>query len=281
MTPGFRLVYEVEPPRDASTVKFFRQLEIFAGIVDAVLIPDNHLGRPALSSVVLAVEAKRMGHHPIVAINARDRNHLRLRSDLLTLQAFGVEEVLFLYGDPIEDGRSNLTVRSMLAEDPCGLRRGVVAPMAKPLAWRRSADFLVTQLGSEGLAAACRLKADGCRQPIYGGTAALPTKAIAARVLSSIPGFVVPDGYLDSFDADPEAGFAWALEGLDGLLGAGIDGAHLVVPAGRVRFAEMLTSWVADRQVRSVRAPGPELLSAAPTPGAAEFGGKKPPGSPA
>lgn len=244
----FRLIYEVEPPRDASIAKFVRQIEIFAGVVDAVLIPDNHLGRPALSSVVLAVEAARMGVAPIVALNARDRNHLRLRSDLLTLQAFGIQEVLFLYGDTIDHGRSDLTVRSMLAEDAGGLRRGVVAPMTKPLAWRTAADFLVTQLGSDGLAAACRLKSQGCTLPIYGGTAALPSKEMAARVLASIPGFVVPGGYLDAFDADPEAGFAWAVEGLDGLLAAGLAGAHLVVPAGRVRFAEMLGDWVARRQ---------------------------------
>ncbi|GAC1363330.1 MAG: hypothetical protein NVSMB32_04770 [Actinomycetota bacterium] len=246
--PGFRLIYEVEPPREASLAKFLRQLEIFAGVVDAVLIPDNHLGRPALSSVVLAVEARRLGLHPIVAINARDRNVLRLRSDLLTLQACGVEEVLFLYGDVIEQGRSDLTVRAMLGEEAGGLLRGVVAPMVKPLAWRRSADFLVTQLGCEGLTAAARLKAEGCTQPIYGGTAALLTREMASRVLASIPGFVLPGGYLDSFANDPEAGFTWALQCLDDLLAAGLDGAHLVVPAGRRRFAELLTDWVATRQ---------------------------------
>ena len=73
---GFRLIYEIDPPREPATRKFFRQLEIFGGVVDAFLIPDNHLGRPALSSVTLAVEACRQGLRPIVALNARDRNHL-------------------------------------------------------------------------------------------------------------------------------------------------------------------------------------------------------------
>ena len=250
MSPAtsFRLIYEVEPPRDPSPAKFFRQLEIFGGIVDAVLIPDNHLGRPALSSMVLAVEARRMGVSPIVALNARDRNHLRLRSDLLTLKAFGIEEALLLYGDHIDYGRSDLTVRSMLADEvPDGIRRGVVAPMGKPLAWRSGADFLVTQLGSAGLAAAGRLKAAGWAKPLYGGTAAMPTREMATRVLASIPGYVVPDGYLEAFDTNPEAGFQAALRCLDELLACGADGAHLVVPAGRLRFAELLTEWVATR----------------------------------
>src|SRR4029077_18349286 len=85
----------------------------------------------------------------IVALNARDRNHLRLHSDFLTLRAFGIEEVLLLFGDRIDSGRSDLTVRRMLEhEGGDGLRRGVVAPLTKALAWRQGADFVFTQLGS-------------------------------------------------------------------------------------------------------------------------------------
>lgn len=256
--PPFRIIYEVEPPRDPDLTRFFRQLEIFGGVVDAVLIPDNHLGRPALSSVALAVAARREGHRPIVALNARDRNHLRLRSDLLTLQAFGIDEVLLLYGDVIEHGRSDLTVRRMLEDTEAseGMRRGVVAPVAKPLAWRSGADFLVTQLGMEGLAAASRLRSGGWPKPIYAGTAALATKQLAQRVVSGIPGFVVADGYFDAFDADPEAGFACALGWLDQLCKAGIDGAHLVVPTGRVRFSVLLAEWLAGRRQAGLAAKG-------------------------
>lgn len=245
---GFRLIYEVEPPREADLGKFAKQLEIFGDLVDAVLIPDNHLGRPALSSVALAIEAKRQGFSPVVALNARDRNHLRFRSDLLTLNAFGIDDVLLLYGDAIDHGRSDLTVRSMLADDcPPGLRRGVVAPMEKPLAWRRAADCLFTQLGEDGLACAARLKAGGWTKPVYGGTGAMPTRAMAEKVVGSIPGYRVVEGYYDAFDADPDAGFRDALRGMDALVACGADGAHLVVPAGRRRFAELLAEWVSQR----------------------------------
>ncbi|MEA2534778.1 MAG: hypothetical protein QOJ93_2589 [Actinomycetota bacterium] len=246
---SFRLIYEIDPPREATLTKFFRQLEIFGDVVDAVLIPDNHLGRSALSSVALAIEATKRGVRPIVALNARDRNHLRLHSDFLTLRAFGVEEVLLLFGDRIETGRSDLTVRRMLEhEGGDGLRRGVVAPLSKALAWRRAADFLVTQLGVAGLKSAAALREQAWSKPVYGGTAALPTREMATRVLASIPGFTVPDGYLAAFEDDPESGFRFALECLDELCAGGVDGAHLVVPAGRVRFAEMLGDWVAARR---------------------------------
>jgi methylenetetrahydrofolate reductase (NADPH) len=246
---SFRLIYEIDPPREATLTKFFRQLEIFGDVVDAVLIPDNHLGRSALSSVALAIEATKRGVRPIVALNARDRNHLRLHSDFLTLRAFGVEEVLLLFGDRIDAGRSDLTVRRMLEhEGGDGLRRGVVAPLTRPLAWRKAADFLVTQLGVAGLKSAAALREQAWSKPVYGGTAALPTREMATRVLASIPGFTVPDGYLAAFEDDPESGFRFALDCLDELCSGGVDGAHLVVPAGRVRFAEMLGDWVAARR---------------------------------
>lgn len=246
---SFRLIYEIEPPRDATLTKFFRQLEIFGGVVDAVLIPDNHLGQAALSSVVLAIEALKWGAQPIVALNARDRNHLRLQSDLLTLRAFGIEEVLLLFGDSIEAGRTDLSVRRMLEHEAGeGLRRGVVAPLTKALAWRRGADFLVTQLGSAGLASVSLLREQNWSKPIYGGTCALPTRAMAAKVVAAIPGFTVPDGFLASFEGDPEVGFRFALECLDDLCSGGVDGAHIVVPAGRLRFAELLGQWAAARR---------------------------------
>jgi hypothetical protein len=253
---GFRLIYEIDPPREPATRKFFRQLEIFGGVVDAFLIPDNHLGRPALSSVTLAIEACRQGLRPIVALNARDRNHLRLRSDLMTLQAYGVEEVLLLYGDHIERGRSDLTVRTMLEDECCEpFVRGVVAPATKPLGWREAADFVVTPLGPEGMACASRLRSGAWSKPIYGGTVALSTREMASRLLVGIPGFSVPEGFLEAFDRDPEVGFRAALDGMDELWAGSVDGAHLVVPAGRLRFAEMLAEWVASRRPSERAAP--------------------------
>ena len=133
-----------------------------------------------------------------------------------------MEEVLLLFGDRIEAGRSDLTVRRMLEHEAGeGLCRGVVAPMTKALAWRRAADFLVTQLGSAGLASMAMLKEQAWSKPVYGGTCALPTRAMATKVIGAIPGFTVPDDFLDSFDEDPEAGFRFALDCLDDLCDGG------------------------------------------------------------
>lgn len=248
---SFRILFEIEPPRVPDLTKVFRQLEIFAPIVDAILVPDNHLGLPALSSLALALEIRNRGLRPVVALNARDRNLLRLRSDLLTLRAYGVEEVLLLYGDRIEKGRSGMTVREMLDdEEGRGLRRGVVAAIGRPLGWRRRADFLVTKLAFGRSRAGYWREAQGFAQPLYCGVIALPNGEMARKVIGNIPDLVPPPGYLEAFETDGEAGFRAAVAELDELYRSGVDGAHLVVPAGRRRFAELLEAWIAARGLR-------------------------------
>lgn len=247
----FRLLFEIEPPRTPDLGKVTRQLEIFGPLVDAILVPDNHLGLPAMSSVAMGVEIAKNGFRPIVGLNARDRNALRFESDLLTLKTYGIEEVLFLYGDPIANGRSNLTVRKML--ESAGyetLKKGVLATIGRPLNWRRRADFLLTKLEFDRAATRSWRQSSGFAHPLYCGVLALPDLELAKKVLDNIGGLKLPPGYLSGFDQDPEFGFQRALDELDDLFDSGVDGAQIVVPAKRRRFAEMLEKWMAQRGLR-------------------------------
>jgi 5,10-methylenetetrahydrofolate reductase len=245
---SFRLVLEIAPPRVPDLGKVARQIELFGGLVDAVLVPDNSLGAAAMSSIVLGLEVRRMGVPALVALNARDRNHIRLRSDLITLRTTGIEEVLLLYGDRVERGRSDLTVREMLS-DPAGngLRRGVAATVGRKLGWRSEADFLFCKLDyGRGDIAAWRVTT-GFGGPVYGGVLALADEAMARRVASGVPELEPPPELLEAFATDGEAGFRHAIAQLERLRAAGVDGAHLVVPARWRRFAEILGEWGATR----------------------------------
>jgi methylenetetrahydrofolate reductase (NADPH) len=248
---SFRLIYELEPPREPDLRKVRWQIDVMGPGVDAILIPDNHLGRAALSSVALAIEVQNKGFTPLVALNARDRNRLRLKSDLMTLRAYGVEEVLLLHGDRSVDEQWRLTVREMLEEESGdGLRRGVVANVGKPLGWRQKADFVFTKLAF-GSADFPSWRANaGFAGDVYCGVIALSDRSIAKKVLQNIPDLNEPTGYLAAFDNDDEAGFTAALSELDRLLDSGADGAHLVVPAGRLRFAERLDEWATSKGTR-------------------------------
>src|SRR5437868_7117874 len=130
------------------------QIGVLSRVASAFLIPDNHIGRATVSSIAVAHEVGLMGGRAIACLNARDRNTLGFRRDLLTAAAYGVEEFLFVYGDRPETGRrsDDLTVRSMLEEarrfgaDPeratKPFRLGVTSRLAPLPAWKQEADFL-------------------------------------------------------------------------------------------------------------------------------------------
>lgn len=245
---SFRLILELEPSRGPDLKRVLRQIEIYGPLADALLVPDNHLGIPALSSLAIALEVRNQGFKPIMVINARDRNLLRLRSELITLRAYGIDEVLFVRGDRVTDVEYGITVRQMLKEDVGGeISRGVVATVGKPIRWRGEADFLVTKLAFGRSKAGYWREAQGFPHPVYCGVIALPDLEWAERALANIPDLDVPPGYLEAFRNDGEHGFRAAIAELDELMASGVDGAHIVVPKGWRRFSEMLEQWVAGK----------------------------------
>src|SRR5438477_4181443 len=94
------------------------QIGVLSKVASAFLIPDNHVGRATVSSIAVAHEVNQMGGRAIACLNARDRNMLGFRRDLLTGAAYGVDEFLFVYGDDPTSGdrTGQLTVRSMIDE---------------------------------------------------------------------------------------------------------------------------------------------------------------------
>src|SRR3984885_7374412 len=114
----FGLICEVEPATRPDLMHVRHQIGVMSRIASAYLIPDNHIGRATVSSIAVAHEVALMGGRSIACLNARDRNVLGFRRDLLTAAAYGVGEFLFVYGDkPSSGGRtSDLTVRTMIEE---------------------------------------------------------------------------------------------------------------------------------------------------------------------
>src|ERR671914_1204143 len=155
----FAILCEIEPPRRPDIENVRHQIETLGRVTDAFLIPDNHLGRATVSSVAVAHEVGYMGGKCIACVNARDRNLLGFRRDLLTAAAYGVDHFLFVYGDAPKEGRrsGDLTVRGMIdevrsyGEGPLfqgypDFRIGTVAKVGRPIAWRRRADFIFVQI---------------------------------------------------------------------------------------------------------------------------------------
>jgi methylenetetrahydrofolate reductase (NADPH) len=223
------------------------QIGVLSKVASAYLIPDNHVGRATVSSVAVAHEVDLMGGRSIACLNARDRNTLGFRRDLLTGAAYGVDEFLFVYGDePVSGARTGqLTVRSMIehlrrfGEEHQGqadaFRAGVTTRLRPLPAWKREADFLFVQVSfslDDLLAWRDAVRFDG---EVYVGVMVLPSVSMARKLVADIPEINVPEHWLDAIDRDRNAGVELACELADAIAGSGaFDGVHLI-PGVRYR----------------------------------------------
>ena len=95
----FEVVCEIEPATRPDLTRVRHQIGVLSPVASAFLIPDNHIGRATVSSIAVAHEVALLGGRAIACLNARDRNLLGFRRDLLTAAAYGVDAFLFVYGD--------------------------------------------------------------------------------------------------------------------------------------------------------------------------------------
>lgn len=245
---GFAILCEIEPPRKPDIENVRRQIHALKPSCDGFLIPDNHLGRATVSSVSVAHEVAYMGGLSIACLNARDRNLLGFRRDLLTAASYGVEHFLFVYGDKPAEGRrtEDLTVRGMIDEvrgfgsGPLfqgypDFSIGTVSRVGRPLSWRARADFVFVQISFDLERLVRWRESLEFTGKLYAGVLVLASSRMAKRVNASIPDIRIPEAVIDKLDDDPEVGLDYACQQISEIRGSGaFDGVHLV-PVGRYR----------------------------------------------
>lgn len=244
--PKFEIVCEIEPATRPELMHVRHQIGVLSPVSTAFLIPDNHIGRATVSSIAVAHEVRQMGGRPIACINARDRNVLGFRRDLLTAAAYGITEFLFVYGDRPETGSrsDDLTVRTMIAEarafaertDVDGsLRIGVATGLGPIPDWKQDADFLLTQVSfsAEDLVEwRHTVEFDG---PVQAGVLVMASPSMARKLSADIPQLTVPGTIVDRLDRDGDAGVDIACDLIMALRASeAFDGVHLV-PVNRYR----------------------------------------------
>ena len=197
----FEVVCEIEPATRPDLMSVRHQIGVLSTIATRFLIPDNHIGRATVSSVAVAHEVAQMGCRAVACVNARDRNMLGFRRDLLTAAAYGVEEFLFVYGDRPETGRrsDDLTVRSMIdmARDfaeaqATPMRIGVSCTLGAVPAWKHAADVWYLQVSYDVdamISWRSGIEFDGA---IYAGVMALPSASMARKISADVPQLAVP-----------------------------------------------------------------------------------------
>jgi 5,10-methylenetetrahydrofolate reductase len=245
--PTFEVVCEIEPATRPDLTKVRHQIGVMSTVADAFLVPDNHIGRATVSSIAVAHEVERMGGRAIACVNARDRNLLGFRRDLLTAAAYDVADFLFVYGDEPSTGRrtGQLTVRSMLDEvrtfcaTPAmsgrSMRACVTSGLAPLPAWKAEADALFVQVTwSIDELARWRdtLDFDG---PVYAGVMVLASAGMARKLGADVAQLAAPEAWIEAVEGDPSAGVELACEHLLDIRDhGGFAGAHLV-PVSRYR----------------------------------------------
>jgi methylenetetrahydrofolate reductase (NADPH) len=248
---SFQLICEVEPPTRPDLTHVRTQIAVLSRHADAFIAPDNHIGRATVSSIAVAHEIEKAGMPGIACLNSRDRNLLGFRRDLLTAAAYGVQRMVFVYGDKPTSGNrtSDLTVRAMIEEvrrisdEPAfegvpPFEIGVAAQPGRPLPrWKHAADFVFTQASfsvPEVLRWRERQSYDG---PVYAGVLVLASEAMAIRLRGAIPDIDIPESLIERLRQDKRVGVEVAGEQIDQIRDSGaFDGVHLV---SGVRFRQV------------------------------------------
>jgi 5,10-methylenetetrahydrofolate reductase len=247
MGDQFDVVCEVEPATGPDLRMVRHQIGVLSSISSAFLIPDNHIGRATVSSIAVAHEVLLMGGRAIACLNARDRNTLGFRRDLLTAAAYGVREFLFVYGDRPESGRrsDDLTVRTMIeqarlfaAEHYAGtdsIRIGVSSGPAPVPPWKNEADFLFAQVGFSWDQLLRWREALTFTGPVYAGVMVVASAGMGRKLSAGIPELAVPEWLLTKLADEPSAGVDYACEMVSQVRDCdAFDGVHLI-PVRRYR----------------------------------------------
>ena len=246
MPRSFEIICEIEPATRPELTHVRHQIGVLSPVVNAFLIPDNHIGRSTVSSIAVAHEVQLMGGRSIACINARDRNVLGFHRDLLTASAYGVDEFLFVYGDRPETGSrsDDLTVRSMIVEArqfaqrqdvDKDMRIGVATGLRVIPAWKQEADFLLTQVTFSATDLIRWRSSCDFAGPIYAGVMVLASASMARKLTADVPQLAVPDLIINQLDTDRDSGVAIACELIEQIRESeAFDGVHLI-PVNRYR----------------------------------------------
>ncbi len=241
----FQVVCEIEPATRPDLKNVRRQVGALSTVATRFLIPDNHIGRATVSSIAVAHEVALMGEKSVACVNARDRNVLGFRRDLLTAAAYGVDEFLFVYGDRPERGKrsDDLNVRSMISEarefssrfDTDSIAIGVSAGLGPLPTWKRQADALYLQVSYSSREMVRWREQTDFDGAVYAGVMVLPSSSMARKLSVHVPQLAVPDDVLARLDGSPGAGVELACELVSEIRDSRVfDGVHLI-PVSRYR----------------------------------------------
>jgi methylenetetrahydrofolate reductase (NADPH) len=258
---GLALSVELALKRDSGSAAVREQADLFRGRVHGIQVQDNPLAWVHMSPVAASSLLLEAGIDPVPQLTCRDRNRIGLMSDLLGLQALGVESLLLgrgrrvgkrhaLHASTVFDmtGRELIALGAGLGEETgqpffigCGAKARRVKPnwTADALSARgeAGAEFLQTQLCFNvdllsdwlGALVAARLT---WRFSVVVSLAVFPSAETARWVKERMTDSKIPDVVIERLEnaEDPQAeGVALCAETMQAVAALpGVSGIHLL-----------------------------------------------------
>ena len=251
-TSPFSLICEIRPPTRPDLAPVRLQVAHLQKSADAFLIPENPIGLATISSIAVASEVASLGSTAIACLNARDRNVLGFRRDLLSAAVSGVRELLFVRGDAVSSApRSGLTVQKMIEEvrnfsvefDNGPTSIGVTCQLEPLPDWKREADRIFLQASFSLHALLDWREQNAFDGPVCAGIIVPPSLARALRWSAELPGIDVPKSWIHALAKDPLAGVELACDLAEAIEQSGaFDAIHLISGVRYPEVAERLTA---------------------------------------
>jgi len=96
----FAVTSELTPPKGTDLGALLERARALSGVVDAFNLTDSHAARMAAAPMAVGHALLDHGIEPIMQMTSRDRNRIALQSDMLGAAILGIENLVFMGGDP-------------------------------------------------------------------------------------------------------------------------------------------------------------------------------------
>lgn len=101
---AFAVTAELTPPKGVDLSDLFAKADALKEVVDGINLTESPRARMAIEPKSVARLLLERGVEPIVQFTARDRNRIALQADILGAAALGVQNMVFMTGDPPGNG---------------------------------------------------------------------------------------------------------------------------------------------------------------------------------
>lgn len=111
----FVVLAEMNTPKGVNISEMVNSARKIKERVDAIVVPDMDNGIMRMNALAGGLLMQQQGLESIIHVYGRDRNRMALQSDMLAAHVAGIQNVVVVHGEPMENGdcRDAMTVNDL------------------------------------------------------------------------------------------------------------------------------------------------------------------------